>query len=359
MRLTRREIVRAGGLGALGMALGPLGGAAHAQAVTDPLTPRSDGWYPWPQNPVIPANSASNFTGADHRFYVTMLPVGIFTGANPVASWYMWVWTHEHRAGAGRLFTASSPWGPWTFYRTLTTPQSTSSVPLTSGPVAWDGLNRFFVAAPHGKLGTGEFDPQAPFIMKSSDGWTWTSLTSREAFRPGSWGDDHAGYTRFMTDPRGRLVRYNGSARLFFCGYHQAGNNMARLGGASSTDLVNWSKQSTPLANPTQGNAFKLGSVIHYDGLTYMTLAVGNVFQVVTTFYLKQQLFRGDPFSSWLDNPGTPIYHPAHGIQADGPYYVVSNNQNQHFMAYATATPNPPDDPRWAVDLAQRNPDVV
>ena len=111
--LTRREILRAGGLGALGLTAGgallPL--ASHA-AIGDPLQPTPDGWIPNANNPVIDRTINSQFGGHEHRYYVTMLPVGIF-GASVVASWYMWVWTHNHDLNSCRLFKASSPWGPW------------------------------------------------------------------------------------------------------------------------------------------------------------------------------------------------------------------------------------------------------
>lgn len=237
-------------------------------------------------------------------------------------------------------------------------PQGNSSVPLTCGPIAWDGSRNYFVAAPHGAVGGS----QVPYVMRSTDGWNWTHLRpdGTPAFYPGSWGDNHAGYSRFMTDIRGRLHYYNGTARLFFVGYNQNTNGNARMGGASSSDLVNWSKRTTPLCNPRNGGVFKMGSVIHYDGFTKATMGFNETFGNAAAFYLKAQPFRGDPFLGWLDaDPGVPFYRDVQGVIADAPYYVISNNQNQHFIAFAASAIDSATDPSWKVNLGFRNPDVV
>lgn len=355
--MTRREVIRAGGLGALGLTAGGmlLPRAGHAALVRDPLQPTPDGWYPNVNNPVIDRTSNSQFGGFEHRYYVTMLPVGLF-GASVVASWYMWVWTHNHQANSCRLFKATNPLGPWSLHTTFTPPQGNSTVPLTCGPVAWDGSRNLFVAAPHGQNG----GHQVPYLMTSPDGWNWTMKTGTPAFYAGSWGDNHVGYSRFLTDIRGRLAYVNGTARLFFVGYNEDTNNNARMGGASSSDLINWSKRTTPLCNPRNGGVFKMGSVLYYDGQTKATMGFHETAGNAAVFYLKNQTFKSDPFSNWQDaDPGIPFYRDLQGVIADAPYYVISNNKDQHFIAFASAGIDSATDPSWRVNVGFRNPDIV
>ena len=78
------------------------------------------------------------------------------------------------------------------------------------------------------------------------------------------------------------------------------------MGGASSSDLVNWSKRTTPLCNPRNGALFKMGSVIHYGGLTKATMGFHEVFGNPSVFHLKNQTFPAAIRSAtgWTPTPG-------------------------------------------------------
>lgn len=345
VRLTRRDLIQRAGCSTAALTLGGLAGAIPALATHEP-DPKLAGWVPYTQR--MPIIGGDVYENSHARFWITMMQVsGKNLTVTPNNSWYLWAFNHDHNNC--HRFSASSPYGPWTYHGDWVL-AGTSSRPapggsynqghFTSGAVAWDPQTRFFYCIPHSARGTGaNYNRwQETFILRSRDGHSWENFRAGPIIPcGGSYDEFHTGYGRFLTDPYGNIVRPNGLIHIFYraIGRDLAGNPdvSPTVAGAYSSDFVSWNKHATnPLFRPNAAGNFHLGSAWFHNSWTSLMFQTGPQNSGVPVFQIRKSSQQNLPFTAWQAAlPAVPFYEaPVSG--ALGPSYVVHNGQ--HFMAY-------------------------
>lgn len=343
-QLTRRDLMQQAGYGTAALTLGGLARGAPALASHEP-DPKLAGWVPHTQR--MPIVTGDVYASNHARFWITMLQVSSKNlTVTPSGNYYLWAFSHDQNEC--HLFSAASPYGPWS-YQGLWQQLGTSSRPappsgynaghFTSGAVAWDPQTRYFYCIPHSARGTGaNYNRwQETFILRSRDGRNWEHLRTGPIIPcggSGSYDQFHTGYGRFLTDPYGNIVRPNGLIHIFYRGVAlDATGEILTMAGAYSSDFVNWNKHATnPLFRPNPAGNFHLGTAWFHNAWTTLMYQMGPGNSGVPVFYMRKSSQTNLPFTAWnAALPATPFYE-APAASALGPSYVIHNNQ--HFMAY-------------------------
>lgn len=337
--LTRRQLLRTAGVGALGVTGLGLGTLFPARAQAAEPYPR----LLWLYERLLIDRPSYTGDPTQQLLHVPVMHVADKLG-HRYDDWYLWVWTHD--APICRLYTMPRPYGPVTNRGLCNLPPPPPGYDPThfaAGDVVWDPVSRLFYSTPHGRTNTNSGQPT--FLIKSSDGVNWSYVRSDPIVSPGNGTYDgyQTAYGRFLRDPWGNLRRVGGRALWFYRGERRDPQEY-RVGLAVSTDMVNFSKHSpVPRFNPLNGALFSLGSALMVNGNTYLLLSApllgllggGSVKGGPSLMFLKQANVSGDPYQ-WSDGPGIPIFIDLRSLAyTDGGSYYIDPETGIHRFAYA------------------------
>jgi predicted GH43/DUF377 family glycosyl hydrolase len=174
---------------------------------------------------------------------------------------------------------------------------------------------------------------------ESTDGLTWTRPTSKPVLSPGAYG----AWDSYTVGP-GPVIKVNGEYWMYYNGSISS-MGPSHIGLATSTDGINWTKKASPVIYSQSGwesavgaeGIIKIGDVyyLYYTGRNNGAYKIG---LATSTDGLNWTRYSGNPIlsadKSW---EGNGVYYPS-VIAQNGGYTMFYGNISSYNTAFGTAT---------------------
>ncbi len=175
------------------------------------------------------------------------------------------------------------------------------------------------------------------YRLISTDGLHWILSPST----PVLTGESSSGAWDHKSVETPSVVKFNGIYHLFYTGYPEIYNKVEqyKIGHATSTDGITWTKDAGPLIEPSSVNASIIGEpgAIEFSNKIYLYFtAIINDLQVIAV-----QTFDGSVWTAPSTTlvPDNNLYPRSQWIGYSTPQPVVINGAVQLFFDVATANP--------------------